>query len=288
VLLVVKLAVRARPVRGYPFAARRWPTAILAGAAAPARAAPGGLPERPMGAVCKTVAKASEVRILHPPPPGGTAPDLRKHVRGPRRQSPVESSRIRSVASASGPIVGRFPVSATLLLIVHALIRIVSGRPSRRAGLPRPGRVRPVEVERPAGRPTWTGRTRSGCLRCAAGTRAGPAAIPERPGPGLEALAAGGPARGPRSEAALAAGGAAGVRCGEHRGDRRAAVACRTVRRPGAGLWLASGLSSSRPCRQRRRRPGRRRRGRQRRRARAGAARPSSHPGGTRRLSDSG
>jgi hypothetical protein len=31
-----------------------------------------------MGAVCKTVAKASEVRILHPPHPVKTGPDLQE------------------------------------------------------------------------------------------------------------------------------------------------------------------------------------------------------------------
>jgi hypothetical protein len=42
--------------------------------------APGGLPERPMGADCKSVAKASKVRILHPPP---RASDQRKRGRRP-------------------------------------------------------------------------------------------------------------------------------------------------------------------------------------------------------------
>jgi hypothetical protein len=63
---------------------------------------------------------------------------------------------------------------------------------SRRAGVARPGRARPVQVERPAGRTTWTGRARSGCLRCAAGSRGRAAGIPQRPGPGRDALAAGG------------------------------------------------------------------------------------------------
>jgi hypothetical protein len=43
---------------------------------------PGGLPERPMGAVCKTVAKASEVRILHPPQLVQMALDLEDQVKG--------------------------------------------------------------------------------------------------------------------------------------------------------------------------------------------------------------
>ena len=78
---------------------------------------------------------------------------------------------------------------------------------SRRAGLPRPGRVRPVQVERPTGRTTWTGRARSGCLWCATGS---PASFSHLPGaarvPGRVALAAGGLIRvvGPE---ALPAGG---------------------------------------------------------------------------------
>src|SRR3954453_8698708 len=38
--------------------------------------APGGLPERPMGADCKSVAKATKVRILHPPPLGRQGPSV--------------------------------------------------------------------------------------------------------------------------------------------------------------------------------------------------------------------
>src|SRR5215471_13928535 len=45
--------------------------------------APGGLPERPMGADCKSVAKATKVRILDPPPGTTTAPDLRVRAPGP-------------------------------------------------------------------------------------------------------------------------------------------------------------------------------------------------------------
>src|SRR5690606_19378780 len=48
-----------------------------------ATAYPGGLPERPMGADCKSVAKATEVRILYPPPAGSTAPDQRGAGKGP-------------------------------------------------------------------------------------------------------------------------------------------------------------------------------------------------------------
>jgi hypothetical protein len=48
-----------------------WATAVARGCT------PGGLPERPMGADCKSVAKATQVRILDPPQPRRTAPDLR-------------------------------------------------------------------------------------------------------------------------------------------------------------------------------------------------------------------
>ena len=68
----------------------------------------------------------------------------------------------------------------------------MSERASRRAGFALPGRARLVQVERPAGRTTWTRRAWSGCLRWATGSPRTEAGIPERPGPGLEALAAGG------------------------------------------------------------------------------------------------
>ena len=53
-----RLRVRCR---AYPFA--------LPASVAPRHSGgtPGGLPERPMGADCKSVAKATEVRILYPP-----------------------------------------------------------------------------------------------------------------------------------------------------------------------------------------------------------------------------
>ena len=61
--------------RGNPSEAAAARAAILASATARGAAVcPGGLPERPMGAVWKTVAKASEVRILHPPPPARDPP----------------------------------------------------------------------------------------------------------------------------------------------------------------------------------------------------------------------
>ena|SRR6266540_2044180 len=64
-----------------------------------------------IGAVCKTVAKASEVRILHPPHAASTAPD--QHVRGQGSilSSPVESSGVRLSTTGCGQIVGRWIAS---------------------------------------------------------------------------------------------------------------------------------------------------------------------------------
>jgi hypothetical protein len=76
-------------------------------------------------------------------------------------------------------------------VLMIAAVRWI-GRASRRAGFALPGRARLVQVERPAGRTTWTRRAWSGCLRCAAGSPRAEAGIPERPGPGRDALAAGG------------------------------------------------------------------------------------------------
>ena len=64
----------------------------------------GGLPERPMGAVCKTVAKASEVRILYPPHTAESAPDQHVCGQGPIssvRQGPVSTRPCRYVAAVS-------------------------------------------------------------------------------------------------------------------------------------------------------------------------------------------
>jgi hypothetical protein len=69
---------------------------------------------------------------------------------------------------------------------------------SRRAGFARPGRARLVQVERPAGRTTWTSRARPGCLRCAMGRGARPD-IPESPGSRGGAPAAGGHVPGRRA-----------------------------------------------------------------------------------------
>src|SRR3954469_23718139 len=53
------------PPNGYPCFRRRDLIVVVC---------PGGLPERPMGADCKSVAKATEVRILYPPPPARQGP----------------------------------------------------------------------------------------------------------------------------------------------------------------------------------------------------------------------
>jgi hypothetical protein len=65
------------------------------------------------------------------------------------------------------------------------------GVASRRAGIAPPDRGCPVQVERPTGRTTWTGQTRSGRLRCVTGCRS-QWASQSSPGPGRVALAAGG------------------------------------------------------------------------------------------------
>ena len=58
---------------------------------------PGGLPERPMGADCKSVAKATEVRILYPP---RSAPD--QHERSGGRSFPGSSAAFVQLASMNG------------------------------------------------------------------------------------------------------------------------------------------------------------------------------------------
>ena len=78
---------------------------------------------------------------------------------------------------------------------------------SRRAGFALPGRVCPVQVERPTGRTTWTRQTRSGRLWCATGSQRAAAGHPRVARvQGRGALAAGGHPRvvGPE---ALPAGG---------------------------------------------------------------------------------
>ena len=114
---------------------------------------------------------------------------------------------------------------------------------SRRAGSVLPGRARPVQVERPAGRTTWTGRARSGCLRCATGG----AESAGHPGAarvqGRVALAAGGRVRvvGPE---ALPAGGAVPARsvavCAAHPMSGAVAVRVR---------WRAGRTGNGRPRR---------------------------------------
>src|SRR4051812_41100033 len=55
------------------------------------------------------------------------------------------------------------PHSPPELIKIGSLLPVPA---SRRASFARPGRARLVQVERPAGRTTWTRRARSGCLRC--------------------------------------------------------------------------------------------------------------------------
>jgi hypothetical protein len=56
---------------------------------------------------CKSVAKATQVRILDPPHGAETAPDLRKPGQGPFSLSPAVSGPQRPETTASGHIVGR-------------------------------------------------------------------------------------------------------------------------------------------------------------------------------------
>jgi hypothetical protein len=84
-------------------------------------------------------------------------------------------------------------------------------RASRRASFARPGRARVGKVERPTGRTTFPTRPWSGGLRCASGRLS--AGIPERPGPGRAALAAGGRLRVVGPEALPAGGTDRGYAC---------------------------------------------------------------------------
>jgi hypothetical protein len=80
-----------------------------------------------MGAVCKTVAKASKVRILHPPHARRTAPDLHVRVRGRVVGDLTGSHRYPHdlVCRLSGRVVrfqrGLDPESGRFLLTVDAL-----------------------------------------------------------------------------------------------------------------------------------------------------------------------
>src|SRR5437763_14517407 len=65
----------------------------------------GGLPERPMGADCKSVAKATTVRILHPPPGTGSA------LTEESRQGLLAGTAVDALAQQ----VGVPPVSGALL-----------------------------------------------------------------------------------------------------------------------------------------------------------------------------
>ncbi|SCG78126.1 hypothetical protein GA0070613_6471 [Micromonospora inositola] len=59
-----------------------------------------------MAACCKSVAKATEVRILYPPPGAKTAPDQQKCGQGPILSGPTESSRCPPSLTVRGRIGG--------------------------------------------------------------------------------------------------------------------------------------------------------------------------------------
>jgi hypothetical protein len=59
-----------------------------------------------MGADCKSVAKATKVRILHPPPGKQTAPDQLEAGPGPFAVRPAESSQDRVSTAVHGHIAG--------------------------------------------------------------------------------------------------------------------------------------------------------------------------------------
>ncbi|SIP65410.1 hypothetical protein BN9982_190034 [Mycobacterium tuberculosis] len=66
----------------------------------------GRLPERPMGADCKSVAKATQVRILHLPPRSSWYPGMgagHGHAR-----ALVPQRRLRSVDSGATPALQQF------------------------------------------------------------------------------------------------------------------------------------------------------------------------------------
>jgi hypothetical protein len=122
--------------RPYPVADRARRTAILlsAAAGAPAVQCPGGLPERPMGADCKSVAKATEVRILYPPPEVGTASEAAETRSG---AVDSQSGRIRrlllstalygNMAGTASPT-SMSPSSRSTLVTTDHLIKRVGAR----------------------------------------------------------------------------------------------------------------------------------------------------------------
>ena len=110
----------------------------------------GRLPERPMGADCKSVAKASKVRILHLPPPAETAPDLQRCSSGAVAVCPIINGLDRPSTGVRGEYAEKF----------EALRRRRCGASPRSCGWPVP----------PAHRGTW--RTRAGGRRrCGRPTR---------------------------------------------------------------------------------------------------------------------
>lgn len=111
-----------------------------------------------MGADCKSVARATEVRILHPPPAAQTAPDLQRCSQGPFTVRPTETrsgplaaanARQRDQAVDSVPsLLGR--VSRTQLARASMLRRSTSTWPwTHLASDGRPGSaddLSPVDV----------------------------------------------------------------------------------------------------------------------------------------------
>jgi hypothetical protein len=95
----------------------------------PAVVCHGGLPERPMGADCKSVAKATKVRILHPPP---------AESNGPRPRGNADLGPFSSVTSAADRS-GRLSRSASdlrghlVLQVSRQLVRLQ--QPLQRLGL---------------------------------------------------------------------------------------------------------------------------------------------------------
>src|SRR5262249_2071769 len=114
--------------------------------------APGGLPERPMGADCKSVAKATEVRILDPPrtgleapPPGETrvtGPSYWSHSvpLGTARPHPPDSDSGSSYSTNQAATATRMPLGPHhLMLTVVRAVDVCSILCDRSpAGLPFP------------------------------------------------------------------------------------------------------------------------------------------------------
>ncbi len=91
---------------------------------------PGGLPERPKGAVCKTVAKAPVVRIHHPPPPAQTARILRKRGLRAVPVCPAVTGRFPVATDIHGQCTDKSRdkiIPSDLLLVPHRLFDSAAG-----------------------------------------------------------------------------------------------------------------------------------------------------------------